>query len=200
MAQEQQQEPTLTYPQALDAVTATIHRANPGQTIVIERHHIDRDGMYFTVTVTTRDRLPAPPSQVGDAPLPFDMGRCDRCRTAHVLTYLVRQSSGHRLCHHCTAQPTSGLLEKLASAFDRIGGLPDPDEDVVDFQERVEPGDALRVVFDIAAMLIDSASLAPTQHEQPGRQFAGFKQGLPQYLPAPAEQSPPAQPDCKEEP
>lgn len=41
-----------SYKSAATAIHRLIDTANPGQTLVIERHHIDRDGKYFTVTVT----------------------------------------------------------------------------------------------------------------------------------------------------
>lgn len=40
-----------TYESAFMAIQRLIHAGNPGQTITIARHHIDRDGKWFTVTV-----------------------------------------------------------------------------------------------------------------------------------------------------
>jgi hypothetical protein len=39
-----------TYESAFSEISHLIHAANPGQSLVIELHHIDRDGKYFTVT------------------------------------------------------------------------------------------------------------------------------------------------------
>jgi hypothetical protein len=40
-----------TYESAFTAIQQLLHAANPGQSITVERHHIDKDGKWFTVTV-----------------------------------------------------------------------------------------------------------------------------------------------------
>lgn len=47
----------------------------------------------------------------------------------------------------------SALLQRIREAFDRIGGLPDRKEDQEDFAERVEAGDAIRILFQVASEL-----------------------------------------------
>lgn len=44
--------------------------------------------------------------------------------------------------------------ERLRGPFDRIGGLPDQDEDIEDFAERVENGDAQRIAHEIGTALL----------------------------------------------
>jgi hypothetical protein len=40
-----------TYESALSGISHLLHAANPGQTVAVERNHVDQDGCWFTVTV-----------------------------------------------------------------------------------------------------------------------------------------------------
>jgi PDZ domain-containing secreted protein len=58
----------LPFEDALARITWLVQASNPGQTITAERHHIGRDGKYFTVTVkpyvTGVQGQPDPPGEV----------------------------------------------------------------------------------------------------------------------------------------
>lgn len=45
------------------------------------------------------------------------------------------------------------ILDRMQAAFDRIGGLPEPEESREYFAERVECGDALKLAFEVGMAL-----------------------------------------------
>lgn len=84
------------------AISQLIEAANPGQTLVIERHHIDRDGKYFTVT-----------TKPYETQVQARVEECETCGGAREIGEEIG-SAGERWepCPDCT-QPASVALAPL---------------------------------------------------------------------------------------